>query len=178
MELIDIILLIIIAGFAMFGLWFGLIHTLGSLLGTIVGAYTASRLYEPMADWLIAVTGWGENTSRVFMFIIAFVIINRLVGFLFWIVERFTKIFTNLPFIKGINRFLGLLFGLFEGVLTIGLIIYFIERFPVSDWFMGHLATSAVAPMTTSLAGVLLPLLPEALQLLRSSIDYVEGVVL
>ena len=65
MGLSDIILLIIIAGFAMFGFWFGLIHTLGSLLGTVFGAYLASRYYEPMADWLINITGWGENISKV-----------------------------------------------------------------------------------------------------------------
>ncbi|MFA4831067.1 MAG: CvpA family protein [Patescibacteria group bacterium] len=178
MNLIDVILLIIIAGFGMFGLWFGLIHTLGSLIGTVAGAYLASRYYEPMADWLTSITGWGENFSRVLMFIIAFMIINRLVGFGFWIVDKMTSIFTNLPFIKGINRFLGLIFGLFEGVLTIGLIIYFIERFPLGAWFMERLADSTVAPFTTSLAAVLIPLLPDALRILRSTVDYVEDTIL
>jgi len=177
MSLIDIILIIIIAGFGMFGFWFGLIHTLGSLIGTIAGAYLASRYYEPMADWLTGATGWGENFSRVFMFIIAFIIINRLVGFAFWIVDKVTSIFTGLPFIKGINRLLGLIFGLFEGVLTIGLIIYFIERFPLGSWFMEHLADSTIAPFTTALATVLIPLLPDALRILRSTVDYVEGAV-
>jgi uncharacterized membrane protein required for colicin V production len=178
MSLIDVILLIIIAGFGMFGLWFGLIHTLGSLIGTVAGAYLASRFYEPMANWLIGITGWGENISRVLMFIIAFIIINRLVGFGFWIVDKTLSIFTGLPFIRGINRFLGLVFGIFEGILTIGLIIYFIERFPLSTWLMERLADSTIAPFTTSLAAVLIPLLPDALRILRSTVDYVEDVVL
>jgi len=68
-------------------------------------------------------------------------------------------------------------FGLLEGAISIGLVIYFIERFPVSETFMGYLATSMIAPHTVNLAVILLPLLPEALKLLGSSVDYVEGVV-
>ena len=178
MELTDVILLIIIAGFGMFGLWFGFIHTLGSLIGTLAGAYIASRYYEPMADWLVGITGWADNTARVFMFIIAFIVINRLVGFGFWIVDKVASILTHLPFIKGLNRFFGLLLGLVEGILTIGLIIYFVERFPLSSWVMERLADSSVAPFTVDVARVLIPLLPDALKLLRSTVDYVEGVVL
>jgi len=178
MEFVDVILFIIIAGFAMFGFWFGLIHTLGSLLGTVFGAYLASRYYEPMADILIGITGWGENVSKVVMFIIAFLIINRLVGFAFWIAERFLHILTSLPFIKGLNRILGLLLGLFEGLITIGLILYFIERFPLSEFIMQHVAGSAIAPYAVSTAEILLPLLPQALKMLQSTVDYVENIIL
>ena len=178
MSLVDIIFLIIIGGFAMFGFWFGLIHTLGSLLGTVIGAYLASRYYEPMAGWLTGVTGWEGNLPKVLMFIIAFVIINRLVGFAFWIVDKFAGIITHLPFIKGINRFLGLLVGAFEGVLTLGLIVYFIERFPLSDKLMEKMAESVVAPILSSIANILVPLLPEALKMLKSTVDYIEGVIL
>lgn len=178
MGLFDVILLIIIGGFAMFGFWFGLIHTLGSLLGTVFGAYLASRYYEPMAGWLQGITGWEGNITKVVMFIVAFILINRLVGFAFWIVDKFLKVLTSLPFIKGINRLFGLLLGLFEGIITIGLVIYFISKYPLSDKLMGHIADSVIAPITTSIAEVLLPLLPDALKMLQSTVDYVEGVIL
>ncbi len=177
MGLFDIILLIIIAGFGMFGFWFGLIHTLGSLLGTIFGVYLATRYYGPMADWLIGVTGWGDNFSKVLMFIIAFVVINRLVGFVFWIIEKTTNVITYLPFIRGINRFLGLIFGLLEGLISLGIVFYFIERIPLSERFMGWMAGSVVVPYTVSIAAILLPFVPEALKLLRSSVDYMEDVL-
>jgi len=178
MSFFDIVLLIIISGFALFGVWFGFVHTLGSLLGTIFGALIASRYYEPMADWLIRITGWEENTARVIMFVIAFIAINRLVGFAFWIVDKVLSIFTRLPFIRSLNHILGLITGFLEGVITIGLIIYFIERFPLSGKVMGYIATSIVAPYTTKTASVLLPLLPEALKLLQSTVDYVRNIVL
>ncbi|KKS70702.1 MAG: hypothetical protein UV42_C0046G0001, partial [Candidatus Magasanikbacteria bacterium GW2011_GWE2_42_7] len=65
MGLFDIVLLIIIAGFAMFGIWFGFIHTLGSLLGTAVGAFVATRYYLWLATWIVNITGWSEHTATV-----------------------------------------------------------------------------------------------------------------
>jgi len=178
MGLFDVILLIIIAGFAMFGFWFGLIHTLGSLIGTVAGAYLASRWYEPMGDWLANITGWEGNVPNVVMFIIAFFVINRLVGFGFWVVEKTTDILTKLPFIEGINRFLGMILGAFEGILTLGLILYFIDKVPLSEKFMGYMANSLIAPFLTKTAGILIPLLPDALKMLEDSVDYIENLVL
>lgn len=178
MELIDIILLIIIGGFALFGFWFGFIHTLGSLSGTVLGAYLGARYYEPMAQWLVSTTGWGENISSVIMFVIAFFVINRAVGFVFWIVDRVFKIVTRLPFIKGIDRFAGMILGFIEGFISIGLVVFFIERVPLSENIMNALAHSFIAPIASKMASILWPLLPDALKLLQSTVDYVEKVVL
>lgn len=175
MSVFDIILLIIIGGFALAGLWFGLIHTIGSLLGTVVGVYAASRFYEPMAAWLLKITGWQENTTKVIMFIIAFILINRAVGFIFYIVDKFLSLVTHLPFINSLNRLLGFLLGLVEGVFTIGLIVYFIERFPLSESIMNLIAKSAVAPYTSKIAGIFIPLLPDALKMLKSTVDYIQN---
>ena len=178
MGLFDVILLIIVGGFTMFGFWFGFFHTLGSLFGTVFGAFLASRFYEPMADWLIGITGWGENVSQVLMFVFAFFIINRLVGFGFWIVDRVFSVVTHLPFIKGINRFLGMILGFFEGLITIGFVIFFIERVPLSESIMETIARSVVAPIASSVASILWPLLPDALRMLQSTVDYVGNIVL
>jgi len=178
MPVIDISILIIIAGFAMFGVWFGFFHTLGSLVGTIAGIFLGSRYYEPMSDWLISVTGWGENISRVLMFTISFFVINRAVGFAFYLVDRFLHVVTRLPFIASMNRFFGLLLGVLEGVITLGMIIFFIERFPISERVMGWIAASNLAPHLSDFAAKLWPLLPEALRLLHSTVQYVEKVVI
>ena len=171
MSLFDIILLVIIGIFALAGLWFGLIHTLGSLAGTVVGVFLATRYYEPAANWLVNTTGWGANFSKVLIFIIVFFIINRLVGLAFWIVDKILSIFTKLPFVSGINRFLGLIFGVLEGMIVLGMVFYFIARFPLGDKFMSALSTSKIAPATVKLASVLWPLIPDALKMLQSTID-------
>ena len=42
---------------------------------------------------------------------------------------------------------------------------------------MTGLAHSILAPILSSVASIFLPLLPQALQLLHSTVDYVENVV-
>lgn len=173
----DIILLVIIIAFGLAGFFFGFIHTLGSLLGTILGVYLASRYYGVMADWLMSVTGWQGNALKVVMFVVGFFLITRLVGIAFFFVEKFFNILKFLPFVKTFDRFIGLMLGLAEGIITIGFVIFFIERFPLSQHFMSLLAHSTIAPYTSGIASIVWPLLPEAFRLLQSTVDYVEKIV-
>ena len=175
MGLFDIVLLIIIAGFGMFGLWFGLIHTLGSLFGTVIGAYAASRWYDKMAAWIGSITGWEGNWTNVIMFTIAFIFINRVVGFFFWLIERLLEKFTKLPFIESLNRIMGFFLGLFEGMITLGLIFFFIDKFPVGETFMGWVELSKVVPYAVESAEMLLPLIPDAIKELQSAIGLIGG---
>lgn len=178
MELFDVALLIIIAGFALAGFMFGFIHTIGSLLGTVLGVYLASRYYAPVAAWLIDILGWGGNGIKVLMFVIAFILINRVIGFLFWAIDKSFNVVRVIPFVTTINRVAGLVFGALEGVITLGIIIYFIDKYPLSEKLMGMIASSEVAPYTLKVANILLPLIPQAMQMLKSSVDFVEGKLL
>lgn len=171
MSLFDIALLIIIGGFGLFGLWFGLVRTLGSLIGTLVGIYIASRYYEILANWIINFTGWSQNYVKVIVFVVAFLIITRLVSFVFWLIEKVFSIFTKLPFLHSIDKILGMVLGALEGVVIVGVSLFFISRFPISAVFMNGLADSQVAPPLVKIASILVPLFPEALRMLRSSVD-------
>ncbi len=171
MPLFDIILLVVLIGFALFGLWFGLVHTIGSLIGTAFGVYLASRYYEPLANWIINFTSWDQNYVKVIIFVLTFILIARLVGFVFWIMEKVLLIFTRLPFIHGLDKLLGMVFGVVEGAVVIGVSLFFISRFPISLTFMDGLAHSQLAPPLVRLAGILIPLFPEALRMLRSTVE-------
>lgn len=171
MSLFDLVLLVIISGFALFGLWFGLVHTAGSLIGTAFGVYLASRYYAPLADWIINITGWSQNYVKVIIFVLTFILLARFVGFLFWIMEKVLLIFTRLPFIHGLNKLLGMIFGVVEGAVVIGVSLFFISRFPVGLTFMSGLEHSQLAPPLVKLASIFIPLFPEAIRILRSTID-------
>ena len=171
MSTLNIILLAIIGSFGLFGLWFGFVHTLGSLFGTILGAYIASRTYEPLSDLVLRFTGWDDNTAKVVVFVLAFFVVNRLVGFVFWIAENVLKIITTMPFIRSINRLLGLALGVFEGIITIGLAFFFMEKFPLSAWITDQAADSMIVQVSVSMAAVLMPFVPEALRTLDTHID-------
>lgn len=164
----DIILLIILGGFTMFGLWFGFIHTLGSLIGTVVGAFVSSHFYAPIADWVAQATGGNQNLVNVIVFIIIFIVANRLVGFVFWLIEKAFNILKIVPFLSSINRLLGAILGLAEGILVLGLILFFISKFPFSDWILGSLLKSSVATTLINVSSVLWPLLPAALKQIQS----------
>ena len=150
---------------------FGLVHTLGSLIGTIFGVYLASRYYESVASWIIGFTHWDQNYVKVIIFVLTFILITRLVGFVFLIMEKVLTIFTRLPFIHGLDRLLGAIFGTLEGAIVVGVSLYFIARFPISLSFMDGLAHSQLAPPLVKLASILIPLFPEALRLLRSTVE-------
>jgi len=170
MSLFDLVLILIIAGFGLFGFWVGFVHALGSLVGTILGVYLASHYYTPVADWLIQTTGWGGNFPKVLVFILAFVIINRLVGLAFYFIDKVLSIVTRLPFISSINRLLGLLFGILEGALVLGIVFYFINKFPLGPQFMTSLGNSKVAPYVIGFASFLWPLIPGWLTSLNNSL--------
>lgn len=174
MSFFDLVLVIIIGGFGLFGLWFGLIHTLGSLLGTILGVFLASRWYLPLADWLIKTTGWNDHFANVLVFILAFIVINRLVGFAFFLLDRALSIVTHLPFINGINRLTGLVFGVAEGVIVVGITLYFITKYPLNASFMAAVSVSHIATYCIGIASILWPLIPEALKSLQTQFPSIQ----
>lgn len=157
----------------MFGLYSGFISAMGSLFGTVIATFIAIRVYEPTAWWIGHYTGWGENTTRVVVFVVLFFVLNRLVGLLFWLFEKILTVVIRVPFIRSVDRILGLTLGLLEGVLAMGLVFYFVARFPISDWFMKEMAGSVVVAIVVQPVKILLPLLPEAIKLLKSTVSNV-----
>ncbi len=173
MSYFDFLLLALIVGFGLFGLWFGLMHAVFSLVGTFVGLFFASRFYEVLGNWLMGITGWSGNFSKVSMFIIAFIFIAKLVSVFFWLIEKILGLVINLPVISGINHLLGGLFGLVEGVIIVGVCLFFIVRFPVGQNFMNKINDSKVAPYTVKPIKILLPLIPDAVKYLQSTVKSV-----
>lgn len=168
MVLFDLILLLILGGFVLYGLWFGLIHMVGVLVGTVAGAYLAARWYEPASSWLGFLFGGHTNIGRVVCFLLLFILINRLVGLLFWLVDKAFSLLKIIPFLKTINRLLGAVFGFIEGSLVLGLTLFLAEKYPLGDWFAGALAESWVANYFIVVGKILMPLLPEVVKQLQS----------
>lgn len=168
MPLVDGAILILLGGFVLFGLWFGFIHTLGALIGTIGGVFVASRLFEPIAQWIHGIAGGSLNFERVVAFLLILTIVDRLIGLAFWFVEKMFNFLTIIPFLKTINRLLGGLLGFVEGVLVIGLTLYFASRYPFPP--VGeYIASSGFATWLINAASVLVPLIPAAIRAIRTT---------
>lgn len=168
MGIFDVVLLIILGCFALFGLWFGLIHTLGALVGTIIGALAAGYYYDGWAQYLSAAFGGGLNVWRVIVFLVIFTVVNRLIGLVFYILERIFRIVSIIPFLKSINRLAGGILGFIEGALVIGLTLYFAGHYPLGSWFEAMVSGSKFAPYFLKVASILTPFLPQALKTLQT----------
>lgn len=170
LTILDLILLLIIFLFVAFGFAMGLIQAVGALVGVVIGSWLAGVYYEPVGAWLEPILLGHGMTARIVAFILIFTIVNRLAGLAFWFINKIFRLITLIPFTKSINRLLGALLGFLEGTLVLGLILYFVSRFEVSEWFSGILAGSKVAAWLIEMANILTPLLPDLLTQLKSVI--------
>ena len=171
LPIIDIVLLLFLAGFVFYGLFFGLIKIVGSMAGVLAGAWVASRVYLTVFSWIEPFHIGYDNLIKVLAFIICFTVVSRLIGLLFMIVDRFYGILTIIPFLKTINRLAGALLGLVEGSFVLGLFLYMIARYtPAASALAKLLASSRFAPFLMNFGDALAPLLPEIVKRLQSII--------
>lgn len=170
LTLLDLLLVLFLFGFVFFGFWTGLIHALGGLVGVAVGASIASRLFIPLASQYGFVFGGNENLAKVVTFMVIFVVVDRLVGLGFWVLEKVFNGLTVIPFLKTINRLGGALLGLVEGILVLGVSLYVASRFPIGDTFTSALQGSNIAKHLVDMSTILTPFLPLILKQVRSVI--------
>lgn len=159
----NIILLIVVGFFAFAGFWFGFIHTTGALIGTVAGAFFASRFYQYGADWLLGRFDLSENTAKVLGFLLLFVLISRGFGLTVWVIEKFIDASGIIPFFGLINRSAGAVAGLIEGVLIVGLVLSFSMQFPLTKQWHPMIGESSVAQSTINASKLLWPLVAESI---------------
>ncbi len=159
----DLIILAVIILFGYLGFKTGLIHALGSLVGTILGIYLAGHYYEQLTKLLVDFTDWNPNFVRVLVFVLIFFISNRLIGITFWGIGKIFTIVSAVPFLGAVDKLLGGILGLLEGIILVGIAIFFITKFPPSPRIMDNLDKSKTAPPVVQFTKFLWPLLPKEL---------------
>ena len=172
MTILDFILVIIISCFVFSGLRFGLIHALGALIGTIAGALIAGHYFDQFGHTLNAVFLGNLNLARIFAFIIIFIVVSHLVGFIFWLLDRIFHVISIIPFLKSINRLAGGILGFFEGTIVSGLILIVVAKFPFAGFIVPAMEGSNVAKWLMDFGKILLPLLPEIIKQVKSAVVF------
>lgn len=172
---LSIILLIVVGLFAFAGFWFGFMHTVGALIGTIAGSFLASRFHEVTAAFLQGRFELADNTAQVMGFILVFVVVSRLFGVAVWIAEKVINLSGVVPFFGMLNRMAGAILGVIEGVLIVGLILSFTMKFPITDTWKPDVQESGVAQTAMLSSKLLWPLVTDGLsffQTLPEEIDF------
>ncbi|KKQ80331.1 MAG: Colicin V production protein [Parcubacteria group bacterium GW2011_GWC2_38_7] len=163
MVILDYILLAIIILMGVLGLRRGLIQSVGSIVGIIIGTLVASRFYMVIANLF-----GGSNLTSLLTFIVILSVTVKLVGIIFWLLGKIFKIITILPIISHFDRFLGLILGLVEGLLVLAVILNFLLKYPFNYWVVTQMGASIVAKVLLKIGFVFIPLFPEALRKIKS----------
>lgn len=174
MSWFDILLLISAFGFVWGGFWSGLIQSIGGVIGLFVGQFIASRYYDDFSEIIAPVFAGNAIASKVFAFVLIFLLITRLVGVLFYVVNKIFHLFAIVPGMKLVNRLGGAIFGLIEASLFIGISLQFLTRLPISAGFADTINDSVVAGYFLSVSAWLVPLFP---QIIKQAQDATKSVL-
>lgn len=160
---IDIILIVIILAFVFFGLFFGLVHTIGSLITTILALLIATHFSDEAFETFGFILGGGE-TARVVAFIVLFFVASRLLALLLKFAGGLFYWFTYIPFAMTFNRLLGGVFGLIEGLLVVGVVIFYAMQVLPDDTLLRALQGSFLAKFLVAIMSALQVFFPESLR--------------
>lgn len=131
MPIFDVILLVILTIFTIWGFFFGFIQSFGSLAGLIFGILAANKYYLILANW-ISFIPVGETAIKIISFFIILISISKLTGLVFYFIDKFFHLISIIPFLKTINKVLGGILGLAEGFLIIGAFLYLLHNYSIN----------------------------------------------
>lgn len=159
MGTFDVVLLVIFFGFVGAGFYFGMIHTLGAIIGVVIGVIAAGSFYVEIAPFFQFFM-IKESVANVLAFIIAFLVISRLIGYMVHMFDKGFKLARLIPFATMANRLGGALLGFFEAALSLGIILYVADRFDISPYINNAIDGSPFAGLLITIGSILTPLIP------------------
>lgn len=123
MNWIDALILIMVLGFGVGGLFRGLIKEVGSLLGVIGGIFLGFRLNPVMVKFIGKIIPINDAIISVIAFSLIFLIVVVLVHFLMNLVNKLMQSLL----LGGVDKVLGFLFGAFKGLLLASVVVILIS---------------------------------------------------
>jgi len=159
MDWLDIVVLVVIAVTAFFGFRAGIIKAVLSLAGLIVGIILAGRYYVPLSEQLtfISQEGIAKGVSFAIILIVVMIIAALLALLLKWA--------ASIVMLGWLNRLGGAVFGLILGALLSGALLAMWIKFIGME---SIIAQSTLAPILLDYFPVVLSLLPEEFDAVRS----------
>lgn len=158
MILTEIILVLILLGFAAGGWKDGFVSTFGRFIGALIGFLLAMRfsgVLEPLFGAFLS-----DSWAKLVAFLLIFLLITRLIGFLFGLLGGVTKFLSHIPGIGLINNITGGIMGFLEGIVMIGGAIWLFTTSNIFPKILSALSGSAVAGWIQSAFQVVLSRLP------------------
>lgn len=129
MNYLDIIIAIILILFAIGGWRNGIIKEAFSLVAFILGIYGALKL----SDWVGGLLGKLINVSPEWMSVISFIVVFIALALLIsWLGNLISDMFASMN-LGLVDKLGGLLFGIAQGFLLVGVLILLLDFFGIKD---------------------------------------------
>lgn len=124
MSTIDIILAVFLLYFAYKGYTNGLIISITTLIGLILGLYAASHFSEFTANWLQKDMGLESGNIKLIAYLVTFVIVVVLI----FLLGKFMTGVVKTVGLGIVNRIAGALFGICKGLLIASFLFLLFSR--------------------------------------------------
>jgi uncharacterized membrane protein required for colicin V production len=145
MTLFNIVLLLILLAFVGLGLKDGFIVSLGRIIGAVLGFLAARAWYvaaSPLLSWL-----FPDSWAKMLMFLIIFVIVDRLMGWAFGALDKTYDFLARIPFMRSANHVIGAIVGLIEGIVITGGVIWLIKTFNILPFAIPYIESAPIAQL-------------------------------
>jgi membrane protein required for colicin V production len=152
---LDIVLAVVLGGALIAGLVRGLVKEVIGILAAVIAFFVASREYGPVARFF-GKSIHDATVTKFLAFIVVFVVI---VGIGYLLAIFLSKVMVG-P-LKFINHLLGGVFGLVEGGLIGGALVFALTVFPVSA---NAIAQSKIAPYCYGFTKAMVQMIPQDLK--------------
>jgi len=140
--LIDILILVVLGVFLLKGVLRGLLREVCTLLGLVCGGLLAFYLHVPLSQWLVETLHWPSQLCVTISFLLVFLLTVLLFGALGYLLNRFA----TLTLMTGVNRILGAILGMAQGVVLLSLILFALNSTDLPGDFNQRLKHSELAP--------------------------------
>ncbi len=171
MVILDLILIVFLGIFVLYGFYLGLIRMILSLISAILSIIISLNIYLYLSDFLSFLTFISDSWIKIISFIIVLSVVNYFLNIIFKIIGKVLRLISSLPVISFFNRSFGGLLGLIQGLFILGVIIYVSSRYAFSSDFLTSVITdSELAPILVGAVDWVTPLIPDALRMLETTI--------
>ncbi len=141
MNLVDILIWLILAGFVAKGFSKGLVRQICSLAGFLVGGWAAIKYHLYLAEASRTIIQLPHYLATILSFIFIFVI----TGLLFFLLGHLLTIMFKIILLGGVNRVGGVALGFLEGAFIVCIALYMATSKPVPEKFKEYVHRSKTA---------------------------------
>jgi membrane protein required for colicin V production len=138
---LDVLLTVVLVGFAVRGFMRGFLRELLSLVGVFVGLWIALLKFVPLGEWLQQRSALAAPLPFHIAFVAIFLGVASCAGIVGYWLHRFAKGLL----IGWLDAIVGLGFGSLKGVMILTVLLFMLGQLPLADALKTQLRTSTVA---------------------------------